>query len=354
MKIRPSLYLCMLVIWTALWAAGSAQGKEITDMFGRKYSIAEKPVKIYSPSPPLSHLLYVIDPSMLAGLTSPVREHEKPYLKKGVLSLPVLGGWYGQGNTPNIEMVLKINPELIILARFDTAFHSRTNEELVRTLPIPVMSVNLSTLSDYPDAISYLGQLLGREDRSRKLAASAKKTISDMESFRAGIGQGQTVSVYYAQGVDGLRTECDSSMHAQLIPLAGGRNVHSCVARSSYGMEKISMEQLLLYDPEVILVFEESFYRSVFRDPRWQRLRAVKNKRVHLIPKEPFNWFYRPPSFMGLLGVKWVAHCLYPQLCPFDMVKETGLFFKLFFDVDLTLEETKNILSGKVKLKGKQ
>ena len=42
------------------------------------------------------------------------------------------------------------------------------------------MSVNLSTLSDYPDAISYLGQLLGREDRSRKLAASAKKTISDM------------------------------------------------------------------------------------------------------------------------------------------------------------------------------
>jgi iron complex transport system substrate-binding protein len=57
---------------------------------------------------------------------------------------------------------------------------------------------------------------------------------------------------------------------------------------------------------------------------------------------------------MGLLGVKWVAHCLYPQLCPFDMVKETGLFFKLFFDVDLTLEETKNILSGKVKLKGKQ
>ena len=347
MKTRHSFYLWTLVICAALWAAGSAQGKEITDMFGRKYSIAEKPSKIYSPSPPLSHLLYVIDPSMLAGLTSPVRGHEKPYLKKEVLSLPVLGGWYGQGNTPNIEMVLKVNPELIIFARFDTVFHSRTNEELVRTLPIPVMSVNLSTLSDYPDAISYLGQLLGREARAGKLAAYAKKTIADMEAFRASIGQGDTVSVYYAQGVDGLRTECDSSMHAQLIPLAGGRNVHSCVARSSYGMEKISMEQLLLYDPEVILVFEEPFYRSVFRDPRWQRLRAVKNKRVHIIPKEPFNWFDRPPSFMRLLGVKWVAGCLYPQRCPFDMVKETRLFFKLFFDIDLTLEGAKNILGGK-------
>ena len=358
LKTLPRPTLCALSCFSAvlvaavLICAGQAQSKEITDMFGRVFSIAEKPSKIYSPSPPLTHLLYVIDPSMLAGLTSPVRGHEKPYLKKEVLSLPVLGGWYGQGNTPNIEMVLKVNPELIILAKFDTVFHSRTNEAIMKILPSPVVSVNLATLCDYPAAITYLGQLLGREERAGKLAAYARKTLTDMEAFTKDISADKMVSVYYAEGADGLHTDCDTSVHAQLIPLAGGRNVHSCASPSAYGMEKISMEQLLMYDPDVILAFEHSFYRRIFNDSRWQRLRAVQNKRVYLIPNQPFNWFDRPPSFMRLLGVKWVACQLYPQHCPVDMIKETRHFFKLFFDVELTVEEAKNILGGKSKKKG--
>jgi len=101
---------------------------------------------------------------------------------------------------------------------------------------------------------------------------------------------------------------------------------------------------VLLYDPDVILVFEGAFYRTVFGDPRWQRLRAVKNKRVYLIPNQPFNWFDRPPSFMRLLGVKWVASRLYPDRFRIDMVKETQRFFKLFLGYDLTSEEGKRLM----------
>ncbi len=60
------------------------------------------------------------------------------------------------------------------------------------------------------------------------------------------------------------------------------------------GMEKISFEQVMLYNPDVILVMENVFYKEVFSDPRWQRIKAVKNKKVYLIPNQPFNWFDRP------------------------------------------------------------
>jgi len=172
-----------------------------------------------------------------------------------------------------------------------------------------------------------------------------KKTIADMKAFTAKIDPKKKASVYYAEGVDGLNTDCDTSMHTELIKLAGGRNVHQCPVRDMFGMEKISLEQVMLYDPDVILVFEGAFYRAVFGDPRWQRLRAVKNGRVYLIPNQPFNWFDRPPSFMRLLGVKWVANLLYPDRYPVDMVKETQQFFRLFLGFDLSAKEAKKLMN---------
>jgi len=338
--------LCLLAVFmfVAPGSTGVSQGREITDMFGRSFIVADKPQRVYSASPPTTNLLYAIDPTMLAGLTVPIREYEKRYLRREMLSLPLLGGWYGQGNTPNIEMILKVNPEIIFVQKFHGAFNAKADEKIMKVVPAPVMAVHLNTVYDYPAAITYLGNLLGRKERAKALDAYARNTISGMEAFTAGLDKKKKVSVYYAEGVDGLNTDCDSSMHTELINLAGGRNVHACAVRDLYGMEKISMEQVLLYDPDVILVFEKAFYRTVFDDPRWQRLRAVRHKRVYLIPNQPFNWFDRPPSVMRLLGAKWVASLLYPDRYRVDMVKETRYFFRLFLGVDISAAEAENLI----------
>ena len=113
------------------------------------------------------------------------------------------------------------------------------------------------------------------------------------------------------------------------------------------GMEKISFEQVMLYNPDVILVMENVFYKGVFSDPRWQQIKAVKNKKVYLIPNQPFNWFDRPPSFMRLLGVKWLANALYPEVFHDDMVKETKAFYKLFLQKDIDDATAQALLAGK-------
>jgi len=114
-----------------------------------------------------------------------------------------------------------------------------------------------------------------------------------------------------------------------------------------YGMEKISFEQVMLYNPDVILVFEDAFYRAVFADSRWQRINAVRDKRVYLIPRQPFNWFDRPPSFMRLLGAKWLANLLYPERYRANIAKETQRFFRLFLGVNLTAEEARNLVQAR-------
>jgi len=323
-----------------------SHGREIIDMFGRKFQIPDCPKRVYGTSPPVTYMLYAIDPAMIAGLNSPLRASERRYLSNHMQELPVLGGWFGQGNTPNLEMILKVNPEIVITSKHNSATDDRIDKTM-KTMPMPVVNVTLNTLSDYPGAFLYLGQVLGRRARAEELASYARKMLSEMAVLAASIPAQKRALVYYAEGVDGLSTECDLSQHSELISLVGGQNVHRCQAGNHYGMEKITFEQLMLYNPEVILVLEKTFYEKVFSDPRWQLIKAVRNKRVYLIPNQPFNWFDRPPSFMRLLGAKWLANILYPKSYHINIVKETQQFYKLFLGVNLTIEEAERLVQAR-------
>ncbi len=344
-----TLCVSIVAVVALLVPAVHLQGKEITDIFGRKFSVADKPKKVYSPSPPMTSLLCAVDPTVLAGLNNVLRGNERKYMPKQARSLPVLGGWFGQGNVPNMEMVLRANPEMVILQDLSSISSPNltTNRAILKTVPAPVVSIGMSTLSEYPEAILSLGRLLGREERTRELAAYTRQTLTDLKAFARGIPDRERVSVYYAEGIKGLNTECDTSIRSEIIHLAGGRNVHRCDSGrspSGYGMERVDLEQVLFYDPDVIIVFEKTFYRNVFSDPLWQRIKAVRNRRVYLIPNEPFGWTDRPPSFMRFLGVKWLANILHPVRYRIDMVRETQRFFKLFFGVRLTVDEARGIL----------
>lgn len=135
------------------------------------------------------------------------------------------------------------------------------------------MCYNLNSIEDYPKALHFIGDITGKKERSEELQRYALTTLSEAKSITAKIPESQKVRVCYAEGTDRLSTERAKSVHAELISLAGGINVHQGDELDHYGMEKISMEHLPLYDPEVILVKEPTFFASVFTDPRWKNNR---------------------------------------------------------------------------------
>jgi iron complex transport system substrate-binding protein len=121
-------------------------------------------------------------------------------------------------------------------------------------------------------------------------------------------------------------------------------DVHRCHTSCHIGMEKVTLEQVTAYNPDVILVQDNAFFEKVLKDPQWNKIKAVKQGRVYLIPKAPFNWFDRPPSFMRILGLQWLMGRLYPNEYKKDLVKETRDFFKLFLRVDLAAEDAAKIM----------
>lgn len=246
-----------------------------------------------------------------------------------------------------METFLKVKPDVVIAELCDGMSLNAKAEEVLRKNGIPVIYVKVDTTRDYPEAFLFLGKLLGREKRAQALSSYGKAAFSEIERVVASLPQSRKRSrVYYAEGVSGLFTECQTSFHAELIELTGAENVHFC-SRGGFkvkGKEAVNLEQVLRYDPDVIIAAEPLFYRSVLQDGRWQNIKAVKTRRVYLTPCLLFNWFDRPPSFMRLLGMKWLAHRLYPDAYRIDIVKEAQAFYRLFLHVEISTDTMKKVL----------
>ena len=219
------LRTCALLFFVLLFWGGplSVPAAEITDMAGRTVLLSDREPRIFCASPPSLYLLYALDPSLAAGLNFPLNEREKKYLRPDFARLPVLGGWFGQGRTPNLETLLTVRPDFILAWYSVRGAANDVIENMGRTLGIPVVYVRLDTLRQYAEAFEFLGRVLKREERGAALARETRRILDEVEPLLAGIPEEERVSVYYAQGLDGLKTECDTSMHAELINLYSDR-----------------------------------------------------------------------------------------------------------------------------------
>ena len=298
------------------------------------------PHSVYGTAPPVTLLVYSLAPDLLAGWNFPLNKMgglgmsaNSEYLLPVTRNLPVLGGW-DPGDKPELERVLAIHPRLALLwaPYLDNA---RLRNELQR-IDVPTLDVRLESLDDYQAAYRLLGDKLGQGARGEMLATKFQNILNRLQQLRSTIPHAQRQTVYYAEGVDGLMTDTADSPHTEVIRSAGGDNVFTGKATALKGMERVSMGQVLAWNPDVILVQDPVFYRRVYSLPAWQGLQAVKAHRVYLVPRQPFNWMDRPPSFMQGLGALWLAHVLYPQAFKIHLNQEIQDFFKTFLQVNVS------------------
>lgn len=327
---------------------GMARARQIIDMAGRTVEIPDKINKVYLMSQ--ANMVYTLDPGLLCGLAFPLREEERAMMDPRMRDLPVLGVFSGEGRLANPEMLAAVNPDLIILgvmSAHESAANART-ETVLDKIGIPYVYVISRQLEDYPAAYEFLGKLLGYEERAQILADYISEALADAERVLAQVPKDKRPKVYYAEQMDGLSTENADSFHTSLLKNVGDLNVHRAqggLPVDEKGYEKLSMEDIMAYNPDFILAFDKVFYQSVYKNPAWKHVKAVRNKNVLWIPRGPHNWFDRPPSYMRALGLKWLLAKFYPEHYQIDITEEAIRFYKLFLFWDATPEEMRKIIN---------
>jgi iron complex transport system substrate-binding protein len=111
------------------------------------------------------------------------------------------------------------------------------------------------------------------------------------------------------------------------------------------GLVQVSIEQVIVADPDIILTWDRRFYESVWHNPYWSGISAVRNGRVYLAPTAPFGWIDRPPSLNRLIGVKWLFGLFFPERAKADLGAEVREFYRLFYHIDLDDEELERLIT---------
>ena len=314
------------------------QAREITDMAGRQVVVPDQIRRIYAAQPYTHVLTYMLAPDMLIGHLSVIGEKERRFFRPEAVDLPLLGGAPGSGQQVNMETVLAAKPDIVLMKGNAASDVSRAAEKFAQ-LGLPVVFVDLEAIDDYPAGIEFFGKLIGRGEKAKRMADHARKVLADVGRAVATVPEDKRVRVYYAESPDGLATECDQSFHAEAIKRAGGVIVHQCLLKTHMGMEKVSLEQIIAYNPDVIVANDAQFEAAVYGDPRWAAVKAVADHKVWTVPRTPFNWIDRPPSVTRIAGIQWLAGRLYPKAYKVDLRRELREFHQLFMGIDISDED---------------
>lgn len=327
----------------------TAETREITDMAGRKVTVptAENIESVFSAGPVAAIFLYMVVPDKLLGWNYELNDVEKSIILDKYQDLPN----FGMGDAVNYEAVIAANPTIAINSgKINDAMVSDC-DALSESLGIPVVAVD-NELNNSAEAFRFMGELLGVEDHAEELAQYAEQVFTDINAL-SDIPEEKKVSVYFGNGEDSLETAPRGSQHAQILDVINAVNVADLELGDGSRVQ-ISAEQLLAWDPDVIVVNGEpkadksgsSAAEDILSNPDYASLKAVQDQKVYGTPNAPFSWVDRPAGPNRLIGMRWFSALIYPEYIKCDINEEIHKFFDLFYHVDLSDEQLENVLKG--------
>ena len=297
---------------------------------------ANKIEKVLSAGNPSDVLLLAVAPEKMAGTAGFDMQSKRAALfPEEQQKLPMLGKIAGKGSTLSAEKIVALQPQLIVDVGNVGANYQAQAKRTFEQTQVPYLLLD-GKLSNTPHVLRSLGKLLGSNNAEQQ-AQYAEQTLAQAEQF-AKSHKAQTFFV--ARNADGLQSGQTGSIHTETLEILGLKNV---VEGDVQSLAQVSMEQLLLWQPDFIFSQYDQFAQNVAQNAQWQGLSAVKNHKVFVFPTLPFGWLDSPPSLNRLLGVRWLQHQLEGKSAV-DFVSEIQHFYKLFYHIDLSAEQAQELL----------
>jgi len=233
---------------------------------------ANDPHRIVSLSPNMTEILYGIGAfDRVAGVSDYCTYPPE------VSKLPSVGGW----RNPSLEKLAALRPDLVILDEGQATFI----KDSIQQLGLPIVVTADRTVADVLAAMLTLGRVTGHQAQAERLAASTRENLAQISRKTFALPKLRVVVIVDRTPgtLRDLYTATDGSFYAELVTVAGGA-IAIQPARTGYA--KLSKEDLMAADPDVILDFIHGAQGRLAGDPMeaWRdlpELKAVRNRRVY-------------------------------------------------------------------------
>lgn len=303
----------------------------ITDSAGRQVEVPLDPQRIACTCPEAGYALAMYGKGDRIAATTDGMQRDViltemyPHLKG--LPVPKKGG------AINIEELIRIKADLIFV-KVDTINNEAAMEKLSQA-KIPVVAVEYSSIEEQIKAMQMMASIVGAEEEGRRYQQFYQQTMDLVQERVAAIPDDKRVTIYHSSQ-EATRTDSQGTLAADWTKAAGVKNVSvGQDLKLTEGDYYASLEQILLWDPDYILLNNPDVVGYIMGHEQWRPLKAVKNNRVLPLPVGVSRWGH-PNSLETPLVTLWTAKTVYPELfADIDIYPIIHDFYAEFFDWDL-------------------
>lgn len=315
MVIRTLCIVCCCLLFSATVTFAAPQ-QTVTDQLGRQVTIPANVQRIIPLGGAARFVVYLQAFDLVVGVEAmEVRQPPsagRPYnlaIRDRAIKLPVVGE--GRQKPVNPEAIMALRPDLLITAEAD---RSRA-DHLARLTGVPVLALDYGGMGVVdPDKVRQslllLGTALNRQARAVGLVAALAGHQRDFDRRMRGIRpQAAYVGAISQRGPHGI-----TSTDADYLPFLATGSINLARQLGKRGHAYIDKEQLLVWNPPVILV-DSSGLQLVREDYQrhrafYDRLAAVQNNQVY--QTLPYN-NYHTNLELALANSWYIGRLLYPS-----------------------------------------
>ena len=334
--------ICIGQVFSANLAHGF-QAVTVTDHTGKSLTLVNPPQRIACLYAFSGHVVAMLGrgEDMVAVVNGLKKDKLLYQIIPNIQKIPIPSN----GGIINIEELLKTRPDIVFL-KPETANIKGEIKKLER-FRLLYFVAGYNSMAQQMTLIEMMGKAIGCHAKAQAYNRYYKDMIDLVRSRTQHIPKDKRVRLYHSIN-EPHRTDATGTIEADWTNVCGVINVSVRATLREHDNKKFAgMEQILIWNPEVIIVNEEGVDQLILTDKKWASLKAVQDGKVFTIPVGISRWGH-PGGLETPLAIIWTAKKVYPDLFQdVDMKAKTSLFYKRFFNLSLEDRMLDKILSGK-------
>lgn len=309
----------------------------VTDAAGRTVTLPHRVNRVATvgPVPVLNSFIFALGKgdTIVNGLPlfAQTKRHKfQRVFAPGLAQRPTI---QGPGGDVSVESLMTLRPDVVFTMDKPTA-------ELLERKGVTAVVLAWRDDQDVKAAIALLGKVFERQAEAHAYVRYFDELMRRVEDTVASASESQRPRVLFCS----LKTMTQPHLIADWwIRQAGGLSVTDGKRRTEN--VAFSVEHLLAWNPDILIVSTPSEIEQVYRDHRLTTLKAVRDRRVYTIPAGAHPWGYRTAE--QPLTVLWAAKLFHPdRFTHLNLEDEMKNFYERFFRYRLSEGEAREMLSG--------
>ena len=239
----------------------------------------------------------------------------------------------------NVEQIVALDPDVFIMGGTSTDMADQ-----LTALGVPTLCLSFETPDDFSYALEILGIVLDKEKNADEAIDYYEQQVEEIREKTSDLKSNEKPDVLFlsfgARGITDFQTPGAGMLQNNLLTLAGG---HSVSETQPGGWNAINMDQIAVWDPDIIIVTSYSssvtsldLKAQILSDSTWNVTSAKTEGNVYAFAQDWGSWDAPTPKW--ILGLTWMSAHMHPDLYEASYVENMATeFYGMFYD--LTYEE---------------